>query len=122
MQPFSMTLSVRATHAVTTSVESSPQYVPSWCHEMKPGSRGYFGKMDTVHTRMSGPRTSSTASRILGCVASSYAQRKCTWVCPSACATGRPPRWAASSSKAARKRAVSAGESTGIGKRIPSRR
>jgi hypothetical protein len=76
MQPFSTTLSVSATHAVVTCDESSPQYVPSWCHEMYPGSRGYFAKIDTVHTSKSGPRTASTASRMAGCVASSCAHRK----------------------------------------------
>ena len=79
MLPLAGVLSVKATHAVTTSGSLSPQYVASWCQETKPGLRASFVKKDVFQHKISGPITSSTASRMAGCRTSSASHVSRRW-------------------------------------------
>src|SRR4051812_6928477 len=74
MHPVTGWLGVSATQAVTTFGGLGFQYVPSWCQLMKVLSPTVLVNQVVPHTRKLGPRTLSTASRILGCVTISWTQ------------------------------------------------
>jgi len=80
MQPFSAVASVSASHAVTCTYGRNPKYVASWCQAAIAGLSGSLMNHVEVYTRMSGPMSPSTASRIAGCRTSACTQAKRTCV------------------------------------------